>query len=444
MNSCRVILIATVMCMLTPFAAFGSTVHKEKRFGEPRADKALVYVIREKAFAGGGVGIFVFADKQLLAFLRNNTYSFGYVEPGSRLIWGDTPSGLDVQLIAGETYYVEAGPGNPVSLVTEAEGKAAIQKVGAFIESDQTDIDNGANKVAKRYEKVQQREAKKEKAQVEQVAVATAAQVQAEGTEKLAANTKLPIELMENLSSSLNKLGETVWFRVADDVKSGEHVLIPRGARVKATIRQAGAGSGFGAQGTLDVVLVSIDLDAGTRVPLVGQLAAAGQGRQTAGAMVMVGVGGVVGVAAGAFIKGTEAFHPVGTQYSAWTRDEIWLRPAVTSAEPAPAHTGITAPARDLVFGANTRRNPPPLDLAFPCSADVSDVQLVSISDWTLVEPVRSLSTSRAAETCTVRFASWSVLRHVRPTETPQALHLHGRSGAGEMHVDIPVRIRIE
>lgn len=428
---CLGLMLAIPIASLAPPAS-ASTVHKEKRFGEPRPDKALVYVVREKAFVGGGVGIFVFADEQLVAFVRNNTYGFGYVDPGPRLLWGDAPQSLEVHLVAGETYYVEARPVNPISLLTEAEAKKAIEGIGSFIESDQKDLDNAAKKIAKRYEKVQAREARKEKAVIEDVAApATAA---SEGTFRLPANTRIAVELMENVSSSIATMGETIWFRVAEDVAVDGRLLIPRGSRVKATVRQARSGSSFGAQGTLDIAMVSIDLDERIRVPLVGQLAAAGDER-AAGVMT--------GLLVGAFIKGTEASHAGGTRFAAWTRDEAWLAPAAGAATEQ-RHPSGTAPSREFVLGANTRREPPPVELVFPCGDEVSEVHLVSVGDWKLAEPVRALSVSRVTGTCTARFAGWSVLRHLRPADQALPLHLHARSGAGDLHIDVPARIRIE
>jgi len=46
---------------------------------------------------------FVFADDQLIAFLRNGTYSFAYTDPRQHMIWGDTDSTLDIHLVAGES-----------------------------------------------------------------------------------------------------------------------------------------------------------------------------------------------------------------------------------------------------------------------------------------------------------------------------------------------------
>lgn len=423
--------IGLVLLLLAP-PAWSSTVHKEKRFGEPRPDKALVYVVREKAFVGGGVGMFVFADEQLIAFVRNGTYGFGYVDPGSRLIWGDAPAGLELTLIPGETYYLAARATSPIILLSEAEGKASIAKVASYIENDETDVANGAKKVAKKFEKAQKREASKVKAEVESVAVADLGQT--EGTVILPANTKLSIELMENLSSSLSRMGETVWFRVADDVSVGDQVVVPRGTPVKATVRQVKAGSSFGAQGTLDVALVSADLDGGPRVPLIGQVAAAGDDR-AAGVMT--------GLLVGAFIKGTEAFHMAGTRYAGWTGDPISLRP-VPIAAAAPAHDAIRATAHEIEFGSNTRRDPQPVDLSFPCGSEPSAVEVTAAGDWLIREPVKALAVSRRAETCTARFSGWGLVRHIRPGQDDQLLHLNVLSPQGPQHLDVPVRVRLE
>lgn len=424
--------IGLVLLLLAP-PAWCSTMHKEKRFGEPRADKALVYVVREKAFVGGGVGMFVFADEQLIAFVRNGTYGFGYVDPGSRLIWGDAPAGLELTLIAGETYYLAARATSPIILLSETEGKASIEKVASYIENDQTDVDNGAKKVAKRFEKAQKREASKVKAEVEKVAVAEIGQ--SEGTVTLPANTRVAIELMENLSSSLSRMGETVWFRVAEDVSVEGQIVVPRGTPVKATIRQVKAGSSFGAQGTIDVALVSADLDGGPRVPLIGQVAAAGDDR-AAGVMT--------GILVGAFIKGTEAFHMSGTRYAGWTGDAIRLRAVPIAASAPAAHDTILATPHEIEFGSNTRRNPQPVELAFPCNSEASAVEVSAAGDWLIPEPIKAIAVSRKAETCTARFGGWELVRHIRPGLEAQILHLDVQSPQGPRHLEVPVRVRLE
>ena len=421
-----------VFVLSLPVSLAGSTIQKAKQWGEPRHDKALVYAVREKAFVGGAVGMFVFADEQLIAFLRNGTYSFAYIDPGQHMIWGDTDSTLDIHLVAGETYYISAHVAGPITLLTESDGKAAIDRIGAYIQNDATDTENGAKRVAKRYEKVRKREARKEKPAVEQLPAAGAAA--AEGSLKLAANTKLSMELMENLSSALNTAGQTVWLRVAEDVASDGKVVIPRGTPVRAMLRQVQHGSSHGAPGTLSATFVSIDLDASHRIAVVGDVSSSGRQR-TAGAVS----GGLMGL----LITGTEAFEAAGSHYPAWIRDDTWL--GATSATPAAAsHPATTAAPVELAFGANTRSELPPVRLSFPCAAEVPVVQLVSIGDWTLPEPVKALTAAREGEACLADFDGWSLLRHLHPGTERQMLHLFGQRGADEIRIDVPVTVRVD
>jgi hypothetical protein len=422
-----------IFVLSLPLSVAGSTIQKTKQWGEPRPDKALVYAVRESAIVGRAVGMFVFADEQLIAFLRNGTYSFAYIDPGQHMIWGDTDSALDIHLVAGETYYISAHVAGPITLLTEGDGKAAIDGVGAYIQNDATDVENGAKRVARRYEKVRKREARKEKPAVEQLPADTAAPA-TEGSLKLAANTKLSIELMENLSSALNTAGQTVWLRVAEDVASDGKVVIPRGTPVKAMLRQVQHGSSHGAPGTFNATFVSIDLDATHRIPVVGEVSSSGRQR-TAGAVS----GGLMGL----LIMGTEAFEAAGSHYPAWIRDNTWLE--ATSATPAAASAPATTAAPvEISFGANTRSELPPVRLSFPCAAEVPVVQLVSIGDWALSEPVKSLTAAREGEACIADFDGWSLLRHVHPGPGRQMLHLLGRSGADEIHIDVPVNVRVD
>src|SRR5207253_9564613 len=120
-----------------------------------------------------------------------------YINPEQTDTWSDAHTTLDLHLVAGEPYYISANVAGPLTLHTESDGKAAIDRIGAYIQTDATDTENGAKRVAKLYEKVRNREARKEKPAVEQLPAAGAAAAAAEGSLKLAANTKLSMELME-------------------------------------------------------------------------------------------------------------------------------------------------------------------------------------------------------------------------------------------------------
>ena len=71
-------------------------------------------------------------------------------------------------------------------------------------------------------------------------------------------------------------------------------------------------------------------------------------------------------------------------------------------------------------------------------------VQLVSIGDWPLPEPVKALTAAREGEACVADFDGWSLLRHVHPGTERQMLHLSGQRGADEIHIDVPVTVRVD
>ena len=419
------------LALSLPCSLPGATVQKTKQFGETRSDKALVYAIREKAFAGSAAGVFVFADQQLIAFLRNGTYSFAYIDPGQHMIWGDIDSTLDAHLVAGETYYVSMHFGGEFTLLSEGDGKAAIDRIGAYIQNDEKDTENGAKRAAKRYDKALKREANKEKPAVEELPATSA--VPTEGAMKVAANTKLSLELMENLSSALNTAGQTVWLRVAENVASDGKVVIPRGTPARATLVQVQPGGVNGAAGAFRATVVSVDVDAKHRVPIFGDVSSSG-GQRMAGEVTR---GGLLGL----FIKGTEAFEAAGTRYAAWIRDETWLPPA-TATPATPSHSTTVTPAVELSFGANTRNELPPVQLRFPCSAEAPAVQLVSVDDWSLPEPVKA-TTTKDGETCTAEFDGWGLLRYLHPGTERQMLHLSAQRGGNEVHVDVPVTVKV-
>lgn len=422
-------LLALLLCVPIHLAA--STVQKTKQFGQPRSDKALVYAIRERAFVGSAVGMFVFADEQLISFLRNGTYGFAYIDPGQHIIWGDTDATVNIRLMPGETYYITAKVAGPLTVVSESDGKALLDSIGAYIQADDKDLENGAKRVAKRFDKAKKRDARTTK-EVEELPAASAAAT--EGALKLGANTKLSVELMENLTSGLDRAGQTVWLRVAEDVTADGKVVIPHGTPVRATMARAQRSSGHGTPGNFNATLVSIDLDAEHRIPIVGDVSSSGKQR-TAGVVS----GGLIGM----MTRGTEAFQPAGTRYSAWIRDDTSLQPfSATATASHPAATA--APPIELAFGGNSYDQLPSVTISFPCAAEPVSVELVSIGDWPLPERVKALSAARDKENCSAAFEGWSVLRFVHPGTTQQTLHVVGKDSGGEAWYDVPVTLRVD
>jgi len=84
---------------------------REKIFGEPKEDSALVYFLREKSFVGGGGAAYVFSDSQLVTVVSNNSYNFVHMTPGKHILWwGRNFPGQEVEFEAGEVYFMDLTP----------------------------------------------------------------------------------------------------------------------------------------------------------------------------------------------------------------------------------------------------------------------------------------------------------------------------------------------
>lgn len=124
----------------------------EKKFAEVRPDQALVYLIREKRFQGGGRTMFVYADQQFVGALDNNTYTFAYLSPGKHLLWLNWAKiNTEIELEAGKTYYLAVW--TTFDSLDEASGKAYIDGVEAYAIATPKEIAKSEEHIRKRYAK---------------------------------------------------------------------------------------------------------------------------------------------------------------------------------------------------------------------------------------------------------------------------------------------------
>jgi len=104
-------------------------------FPEPKPDKGLVYVYREKKIMGMAVSYNVKENGQVIGAIANGTYFFVFADPGKHTYTASTESDsartLDVE--GGKTYYLEAGvemgvfAGRPaLKIASEAEAKSVL------------------------------------------------------------------------------------------------------------------------------------------------------------------------------------------------------------------------------------------------------------------------------------------------------------------------------
>jgi hypothetical protein len=143
-------LLAALVLFASPAPA--AELSKDKQFAEPRPDQALVYLIREKRFQGGGRTMFVYADQQFIGALDNNSYTFAYLPPGRHLLWLNWAKiNTQVELEAGRTYYFAIW--TTFDALDEASGKAFIDGVAAYSKATPKETEKSAEHIRKRYAK---------------------------------------------------------------------------------------------------------------------------------------------------------------------------------------------------------------------------------------------------------------------------------------------------
>lgn len=130
-NRLRVLAIAlSVFCLEGCATLASGPVFSEAKAPPPRAEKALVYVFRERAEPVAW-GTTVYVDRAVVTSLRNKGFTWAYLDPGEyriRTVWnllsGQSNAAFQLTARAGETYYLEVKGISQVSGATVAGGTA--------------------------------------------------------------------------------------------------------------------------------------------------------------------------------------------------------------------------------------------------------------------------------------------------------------------------------
>jgi|GEM_PF-387935 len=147
----------------------------------------------------------------------------------------------------------------------------------------------------------------------------------------LPANTELNLVMNDTLTTKGNrwKEGDTFGLSVAQDVRLGGYVVIPRGSRAVGRITWLTSKGAFGKSGKMEIDLEYVEVS-GRRIPIEGHFRQEGEGNTVAT------VGGVIvaGVFAG-FITGKSGTIPQGRELAARTKEDL----PVAFAGPPPTTT---------------------------------------------------------------------------------------------------------
>ena len=81
--------------------------HAQKQWGEPQADKALVYILRPATTMP--TKMWAFADETLLGVTKSDSYIYAYVSPGEHVFWSkaENINAIRMRVEAGKTYYIQ-------------------------------------------------------------------------------------------------------------------------------------------------------------------------------------------------------------------------------------------------------------------------------------------------------------------------------------------------
>jgi hypothetical protein len=131
-----------------------------KQEGEAGAETALVYLMREPHFQGGGRTMFVYSDDQLVGTLDNDCYTFAALPPGKHLLWLNwSRINLEVELEAGKTYWFNVW--DKIRPVEESFGRALLGGLKSYCTPADDERRTAVEHIAKRYGEAQRRAAAK-------------------------------------------------------------------------------------------------------------------------------------------------------------------------------------------------------------------------------------------------------------------------------------------
>jgi hypothetical protein len=413
-----------------------------QQFGEVKPDKALVYFIRTSRMVGGGRTQYLYADDSFLGVIRSGSYGFAYVDPGTHLMWTNwTHVTHEIEFAAGETYYLDVW--QTIGIVDAERGKALIEEVEDFVTPTESDRETAAGQIAHRYQRAQRKESEKDKAEVAAVLPSAAPPEKVDGMVKVPANTPVTLELLENVCSSLTETGETVWFRVADDVTVDGHVCLRKSTLVKGTVRESEPARGGGKEGILDILVPAVPAEDGSVLPTIGQIASSGEERGDAS----FGAGYAFGVFGALAVKGRQAYHLAGQTFTVHVRQETLVHPGaapaaaasgaadgavagvpgagteVAQAEPGAAGTEATpggAPVLKALAPEPIRFRPKKGKVTDTVEIDLEtephprDIVVYEVGTWNIPEPVRATVISRHGKVWRCDFAGWDLARYMR------------------------------
>jgi hypothetical protein len=164
------------------------------------------------------------------------------------------------------------------------------------------------------------------------------------GGQVLADGTRVPLRLMQTLTSATATSGEPVSFEVAEDVSVGGQVIVKQGTPVRAVVVEAVPKRRMGRAGKLTYAVTETkSVDRQTIRLRASQQKKSGDSNVTGVAVTTTAVAVFVPVAAPFFLlrKGNDITVPQGTRVDAFVDGEHTLQAAAVVAAPATVAAGV-------------------------------------------------------------------------------------------------------
>jgi hypothetical protein len=174
---------------------------------------------------------------------------------------------------------------------------------------------------------------------------------------KLENSTPVMLRTKQDLSSATAKVGDRVPFRVVEDVKVADLIVIRRGADAWGLVTAVQHKRRKGRPGNLDIAIQSLQLLTGEDAPLRAEQHSEGESRDV-GTMAQIpheAIGtagiGLPFLFLSMLEKGKDAYLPVGTKFTAYLNGDVTFdRIALERVQPAPVQR--KGPATVTIFRA--------------------------------------------------------------------------------------------
>ena len=243
----------------------------------------------------------------------------------------------------------------------------------------------------------------------------------------LKAGTAVPVELMENVNSELNQVGDTVALWVTEDIYVDYRLVIQKGAPAQATIGQSEERGAVGKSGSLTLHPVQVKTADGQWASLhkyeFKGKAKDASGR-VAGAVVVFGVWGLLA-------QGNAATAVNGTHYEVLIAQDVVIDTAAVQPLPTLGQPAFEVRARfkkveHVKFSKGKRGKDIVLKILLTSGIakrvlpGTSAIRIVSIGDYLLPHPIHPINVERDDKRNVLKatFDWWSVIKYTFPSNT--------------------------